>query len=452
MPVIKLVVSDLHLADGHPILDGFGARQQRALEELLLAASPAGTLGGAQDVELIINGDCFDLLVIPPYREDGIGSPAVSLEKLEKIFSAHRPFFETLRRFISLPGRHITFLTGNHDIELCFAEVRAAIRRAIGGEYQEQRVQFSLARGYRPLPDVYIEHGHHYDFWNHAANLWHDDGSAITPAPGSITLPVGTQYFQKAMHPISVQYPYFDHFDPSIDSTRQIALLCVLDPDIVIETARQTMRMLSYPRAALAGLAQGEERVPAKLFEQAMLDFAAFQQDMIAHKNGWQPVEDYLKTHPEGQKDRQAETIMGFFLLRDALSQAPVEAARAILAPTVYPMGEQVAMGMQNVLRDDQTLRYAIAGHTHMLRDDSMQNGTQRYLNTASWTQREALPAQEDITPELLAWLRNPVPEKTPLRQVTQLVFALLEAEEGQPSRAALCAWEDGSTGYRILS
>ena len=64
MPKIKLVISDLHLADGHPIFEGFGDSQQSALEGLLNAASNCGLFGNAEDVELIINGDCFEFLSV----------------------------------------------------------------------------------------------------------------------------------------------------------------------------------------------------------------------------------------------------------------------------------------------------------------------------------------------------------------------------------------------------
>src|SRR5579859_1471751 len=99
MPKIKLVISDLHLADGHPILDGFGDLQQSALEGLLNAASDKrtdGFPGYAEDVELIINGDCFDFLAIPPYVANGTMDASTALGKLETIFSAHHAFFETL--------------------------------------------------------------------------------------------------------------------------------------------------------------------------------------------------------------------------------------------------------------------------------------------------------------------------------------------------------------------
>src|SRR5437660_12705095 len=99
-----------------------------------------------------------------------------------------------------------------------------------------------------------------------------------------ITLPVGSRYYQHASYPISLNFAYFDHFEPSMNSMRQIALLCLLSPETVLETAQHTMELLTEPRPALANLAEGEERLPAKLFEQAMLDFAAFQQDMVTRK------------------------------------------------------------------------------------------------------------------------------------------------------------------------
>src|SRR5258708_2542872 len=230
MSTIKLVISDLHLADGHPILEGFGDTQQAAVEGLVKAASSNGPLGDAEDVELIINGDCFDFLAVQPYAADGTINVVTDLGKLEKIVSVHRAFFETLLYFISLPGRHVTFLRGNHDIELIFEEVQAGILAAIyGTQSQGQRVNFCHTPFYRPLKDVYIEHGNQYDFWNHAGDTWDEQGQPLQPKPGVITLPVGTQYFQRASHAISVQYPYFDHFEPAMDTISQRALLCLLN-------------------------------------------------------------------------------------------------------------------------------------------------------------------------------------------------------------------------------
>ena len=189
-----------------------------------------------------------------------------------------------------------------------------------------------------------------------------------------------------------------------------------------------------------------------------MLDFAAFQQDMIAHKPEWQAIDAWMHAHSPGQKDGkwQSKAIAEFYELREALLLPPVEAVKALLEPKPYAMGESVALGMQCILRADSTLRYAIAGHTHMLRHDTLNDGTdgaQTYLNTATWTKRESTPTPNDVTPELAQWLREPWQTASPLQDITQIVFALVRGEDGQPSTASLCAWEDGEQGhYRVLS
>jgi UDP-2,3-diacylglucosamine pyrophosphatase LpxH len=446
MPKIILVVSDLHLADGHPMLDGFSNHQQSALEGLLNAASSNGSLGHAANVELIINGDCFDFLMMQPYEQFGTTNPTTALIKLEKVIAAHRPFFEVLQRFISLPGRQITFITGNHDVELSFEEVQARICQLILGEQERrERVNFCHTRSYRPLPDVYIEHGNQYDFWNRICDIWDEQGQPLRLKPRAITLPLGTQYIQRAAYHINVQYSYFDHLEPGISFMRQVALLCLLNPESVVETVQHVMAMLSYSREPLAGLSPGEERIPVKLFVHALADFAAFQEDMVAYAPSF--------TEPLGQEATEADAMMEFVQVREIMSLPLVEAIRAICTPGVYAMAESTAKGMQHVLLGDSTLRYAVAGHTHMDRIDPINNGSQVYLNTGSWTPRLALPGPDEITPEVIEWLRRPDWNAIPLRDLTRLVFAFIRAEEGSPSNSSLCAWEGGVKGtYRVLA
>ena len=452
MADIMLIVSDLHLADGQGVLDGFGDVQQAAFEGLLSAACGAGPMGHTGKVELVINGDCFDFLAIAPYDTGGKSDVSTSLEKLEKIIAAHPGFFETLRGFIETPGRYVTFITGNHDIELRFEAVREHIYKAIGGRAQgsplQERVFFCPMRFYRPLPDVYIEHGNHYDFWNHAIQgLWNEAGEPLDLNPGSIVLPVGSHYFQHAAHPISMKYAYFDRFEPSMNSMRQIALLCLLDPGMIIQTAQLTMDLFSEPRRALAGLAPGEERIPARFFEQTMIDFAAFQQEMHLHKPDW--------FEPAGLNTEQMQvtTMIEFDMLREALKLPLIEAVAAICTPATYEVGEVVAAGMQAVLKNDPALRYAIAGHTHMVRIDPVNNGRQSYLNTASWTARLALPAPGEVNAKLIEWFRQPDWEHVPLLDETRFTFAMVNSTPGEASSASLCVWEGGLRGsYRVLA
>ena len=339
------------------------------------------------------------------------------------------------------------FITGNHDIELCFDEVRIRIAEAIYGTSGEgEGVHFCTSRLYRPLPDVYIEHGNEYDFWNHISDIWDDKGHALTLSPSKIRLPFGSQYMLRVGYPISLAYPYFDHFEPSINILRQIALLCLLDPELTIETAERLMGMLSYPRTALADLAPGEEGVPARLFEHAMLDFLAFQQDVEARSPEWAGAKS------SASKEAQENATKEFLTLQHALTLPPAETIAAICTPAVYSMGEDVANGMQQILKSDPTIRYAIAGHTHMWRIDSPHDGKQTYLNTGTWTKRIALPTPGEMTPALVEWLRQPDWKNIPLRDMTQYTFVMIATHEDGPSKVRLCTWEGGANGsYRVI-
>jgi hypothetical protein len=140
--------------------------------------------------------------------------------------------------------------------------------------------------------------------------------------------------------------------------------------------------------------------------------------------------------------------------MREALLLPVDEAIKAICTPSVYFMAESTARGMQHILEKDPTLRYAIAGHTHMVRTDSFNNGSQVYINTGTWTTHYALPGPDEITSELIAWLRSPDWTEIPLRDVTRFEFAFIRSGEGGSSSSVnLCVWEGGANGaYRILA
>jgi len=445
MPKIKLVISDLHLADSHSIFEGFGDLQQSALEGLLSSTFTNSFAEIVDDVELIINGDCFEFLFMEPLGNQGITHPATALSKLERVINGHRPFFDTLRRFISQTGRHITFITGNHDVELAFTDVQERICEVICNEPGlKERVNFCHSYFYRPLHDVHIEHGNQHDFWNRITDLWDERGQPLTFNPSKITLPLGTQYIQRAAYPINVQYPYFDHFEPAMNLTPQVALLCLLNPEIVVTTVQHAMKMLSYTRKPFIGLAIEEENNPVLLFEHAMREFAAFQEDLVAqHPDFIEPLGE--TTH--------VVAMLEFAAIREVLSLPFIDAIKAIFVPSIYRMAESTAQGIQNTLHNDHSVRYAIAGHTHMHRINSMNDGSQVYLNTGTWTTRYALPVPDEITPELIAWLSKPDLNAIPLRDMTQLIFALISAEDGSPSSVNLCVWQSGENGtYHVLT
>lgn len=210
-----VVVSDLHLGDGSPQGEGFHQRQQDALDGLLAAMESGEWPGQATGRELAINGDCFDFLLSAPAAPDRQDTDvALGVSKVERVIAAHPQFFAALHRFLNHPAHRLTFTIGNHDLELCFAEVRARLRAAIG--VAPGNVCFCLSRAYRPLPDVELEHGCQFDPWNRIDTLWEnfwplhdliDDGREQSAAgPERVPLPWGSRYYQGSRTTSSFSY------------------------------------------------------------------------------------------------------------------------------------------------------------------------------------------------------------------------------------------------------
>nr|BBH95455.1 hypothetical protein KTA_36540 [Thermogemmatispora argillosa] len=464
MSVTILVVSDLHLADGHEPFEGFAEEQERAWEEFLGAASPGGALTEKKDdaVELVINGDCFDFLATSPLVHARTRSVAQAVEKLERILAAHRSFFEVLAQFLSQPQRRVTFVPGNHDIELLFPAIQQRLRQALGHSVaSEERVRFWPRPRYEPLPTIVIEHGNFYDFWNHrSAGLWTADGEPLPP-PEEILLSAGSWYYQEAGALIHCRFPYFDHLEPSLSYPSQMALLALFAPELLRAVVTNLVGLISRPRQPLAGLRPGEMHVALRLFEEAMQDLAAFQRDMQRQKSDWQPVPGW------DEQQATAALLEEYLDLREALAEASKptateetrqEAVARIFGRSAARRLDSTAAGMCALLQREPRLRYALAGHTHSWLVQPLANGYQSYLNTGTWTRRLARPAPEEMTPALFAWLRAPqwppTPTASPLREVTQYTFALIRADEdGSRPTASLCAWESASQpAYRVLA
>jgi hypothetical protein len=413
-------------------------------------------------VELIINGDGFDFMMAAPYGAGGVMDASLALEKLRNITAAHRPFFQTLHAFVRRPGRHITFMTGNHDVELCFAEVRAGIMEALGLSQEDEQVTFCPTRSYRPLPDVYLEHGNAYDFWNHdRSGFWDASGRVRTAHPRTITLPMDTLYAQCAGHPVLARFMYLILFEPPLTIPRQLALICLLDPVMVVEFIQHMQEMLatgarSQPARKLPDRAPNSEEKPVTLFLQGLQLLIAFQREAAARSPGWK--------EPLGKRAAfraRMQTLMDLVppylaVRRGSHASDQTKSIREICAPSATP-GDSVAAGIHPILKSDRSLRYALAGHTHKVRLDAFKSGKapqQAYLNTGSWLSRLALPQPAEVTAEMVAWLRQPTREHIPLRDVPpRCAFAFIQAANGGPADASLCLWEGGSRGqHRILA
>ena len=129
---LLLILSDIEMGPGGPV-DDFP--HSGVLADLLLSYNE-GDYGDVA-IDLVFNGDTFDLLKTPyegsfPRHITG----AVALGKMVPIMAAHPRFFDAIQRFLDhdRADRRVHFIAGNHDAELAFVELQTLVRQRCGGD------------------------------------------------------------------------------------------------------------------------------------------------------------------------------------------------------------------------------------------------------------------------------------------------------------------------------
>jgi UDP-2,3-diacylglucosamine pyrophosphatase LpxH len=161
---IKIIVSDCHLGNGATLPDGGinpieDFRKDDKFVEFLDHYSTG--VHTDDNVELIINGDFFDMLQtrttakLMPYEI----IESIAVYKIRRILRGHPKVIKALKNFIER-GKHVKMIWGNHDAGLWWPGVQAEIRKAIS-----QKVEISLVPYI--FDGVRIEHGHQYEIVNH---------------------------------------------------------------------------------------------------------------------------------------------------------------------------------------------------------------------------------------------------------------------------------------------
>ncbi len=437
----KLVVSDLHLSDGHPLHENWGERQQRAWERMLETAEREHP-----SAELIINGDCFDFLPTTPHGDDPDVTDSVTASaQMRHIIAAHPDWFSALRSFLRGTDHHVTFLIGNHDLELAFAATRALVRDAIGGS--AGWVRFCLARAYRPMPEVEIEHGCQVDPWNRVPALWDAPKALTTAGPDDLELadsgasglerldlPFGSRYYARVLAPITERLPYFDAFVPALPQVGVLAIACLYASDLVVSGAAQA-RPLFDPAPAHTPATDDLDRAahlgPAHLFQAVLPEVATLRQQV------WQRTGAPVDTTHQQAAAAYAGAVM------KALASDELAALRAIFAAprrSDASIPEEDAMAAADMFGRSSALRIALCGHTHVegLYQLAGGAGTTTFVNEGTWFTRLALPGPDDVNAALAAWLRAPREMPGPLRDATAFTYALLCERPGGASSVEL--------------
>ncbi|MGD2205795.1 MAG: hypothetical protein PVH17_03355 [Anaerolineae bacterium] len=387
----KIIVSDLHLGAGYEAegnrLDDFGSDQEFA--DLLDGIAAESDRDGAE-VELIVNGDAFEMLQVPhvdtfdPERayepgEYHSSSENDSARKMALIIDGHRLFFAALRRFIQVgsPRRSVTFIKGNHDINLHWDAVQDRIRQAVNAR-DERASLLTFEERRISREGIYVEHGNQYaEVVDRVDDMEepHDHDK-----PGQLALPFGSWFVMDIFNEVERDRYWVDGVKPIT-----ALVLYALAYDFSF-AARAIATMLRR----LPGI------IKEGLFEEPGPSESARRADLLRKLEDPEQVEEMAASYSTDESFRTQfnADVVNMLAPPPQLPGADVHPAALASVPDPVKMAEQIQERVHSSLYEMAHLRaleegasLVSFGHTHEPGGEELPNGA-TYVNSGTWTWR----------------------------------------------------------------
>jgi UDP-2,3-diacylglucosamine pyrophosphatase LpxH len=213
--MLKLVISDVHVGAGNPAGE-FNPYEDFHYDPVMAEFLDHFSTNDYADrpVELIINGDFLDPLKVPI---DGLFpdriTNQIALRKVGACLNGHPVLFQALRRFVSRPNKSITYIMGNHDLEIAFPSVQQLFRSVVGAPSFQERIRFRVFEPFYDLPGgVRICHGQQFEALNRV-DLQHLFLTRGYAEP-ILNLPWGSIFLVRVLMPIKAERPYINLVHP----------------------------------------------------------------------------------------------------------------------------------------------------------------------------------------------------------------------------------------------
>jgi UDP-2,3-diacylglucosamine pyrophosphatase LpxH len=205
----KIVVSDLHIGRGRVLPDGAvnileDFMADRHFIEFLEFYSSGPYFDS--EVELILNGDILNLIQVD-YR--GYYSPIlteeISTEKLRSVVKGHPKVFNALKTFAKIPNHSITYIVGNHDVDMIWDRCKEIFSEAVGSPVKFKNFTYDV-------DGIHFEHGQNQE----AVNALNPKKMFITKGLKEpiINLPWGSHFVINLILPIKMERPAIDKVRP----------------------------------------------------------------------------------------------------------------------------------------------------------------------------------------------------------------------------------------------
>lgn len=450
-----IVISDLHLGGAYPVPSRQGSRGFRLCTQAEAIARFIGRLADEVSVkapiELVLNGDTVDFLA----ERDGqaatwsafTADPRQAVDKFNLIVERDKPVFDALGAFLAAGGR-LTILLGNHDVELSFPAVRAALRAAIGVKPSHD-FEFIIDGEAYVVGDALIEHGNRYDAWNQIDYDALRRQRSLMSRGESVPLkyrfepPAGSELVATLMNKIKQVYAFVDLLKPEDGAV--VPILLALEPGF-IKRAGQIARL--WYRTKSHGL-EGPSlpKMGGDISASGTLHSDVLGQD-IGASPGLDPIlgelddDVALRSVISGALKGDTNAFMAAIsetpeLASSALAGVDISAteARIFAKETVAPQGARLSDGrlralllaMRALQKADgfderretaseylnaarslakNEVRYVIFGHTHQPKRVDL-GGGRWYLNSGTWADVLRFPSdilsltEQDALPRL---------------------------------------------------
>jgi UDP-2,3-diacylglucosamine pyrophosphatase LpxH len=390
----KIVISDLHLsagreAEGNPLED-FGSDQEFAafVDEIAAESDRDGA-----DVELIINGDAFEMLQVPhveefdptkpyPPKQYHSSSEEDSALKMDIIVKGHQPFFHALGQFIQPgpPRRTFTFIKGNHDLNLHWPAVQDRIRQALGATGpKSELLTFEERRVSRE--GIYVEHGNQYaEALDRIKDMEepHDHDK-----PGQLAIPPGSWFVMDVFNKVEREKYW-------IDGVKPITAL--------------VWYALAYDFAFAARAIATLVRALPGVIHEGILDIQDPRADLVRQLEDPDKVEE-LAARYEADEDFRSEFNAEVASLLAPPPELPgLDAVPLASVPDPVRMGQRIQERVNSSLFQiaakraaEEGVKLVTFGHTHDAGVEPLPDGGV-YINSGTWTWRADLSAASGKT------------------------------------------------------
>lgn len=364
-----LVISDLHL--GCDLSYSETVKHIERLEEFLNEVRTSATIK-----ELVLNGDILDEWYIPTRVDSYSGGSQADFSR--KTVAANQGVFNLLNGIINDGRIKVTYIPGNHDMGFTAENIDIAMPGV--NQARDTGTKFGVGT-YHPdgYPQIAIEHGHRYDFFN---SITPDANESV--APGS-TVPPGYFFARIAANSFT-------------DPTTSAAATKV--PEVTLNDSGNAEQKSKYIYYSL-----WKQVMTELIYVKDNFDDPIIKTNIGKHTNTYS-INDILPHNSATDGSIQMNLYNGSF------TQANWEARLKYNNATVMTnINEAIVGSLKTEFIDDQAsvqyfqnplsnIRFVLFGHTHkpMIKSyTNLKNEACLYANSGSWEDQKTRDKNEEI-------------------------------------------------------